>query len=409
MASLTNGRIKFTFPNRHGQQLAALLELPLTQPVAYALFAHCFTCSKDIAAATRISRALARQGFGVLRFDFTGLGSSEGDFSNTNFSSNVDDLVCAADHLRQQYGAPSLLIGHSLGGAAILAAAGKIPESSSVVTIGAPCDPDHVSGLFGDKISAIEADGEAVVDLQGRRFTLKKQFLDDIAERRLGPEIHNLGKALLVFHSPVDAIVSIDNARKIFDAARHPKSFISLDKADHLLSRREDSEYVAQTMAAWASRYVLDGRETDTQPAVNPGRVVVRETGVPYVQKIRTPHHEWLSDEPQTLGGRDAGPSPYEMLLGALGACTAITLRMYAVHKKIPLDSVEVELKHERAHGEDCSDCTDAGRRMESISRLIRLQGSLTAAQRQRLFEIAERCPVHRTLSSQVTITTDAQ
>ena len=406
MPTYSNRRIKFSFVNGQGLQLAALLELPDGSPRAFALFAHCFTCSKESLAATRVCRALAQHGFAVLRFDFTGLGGSEGDFSNTNFSSNVDDLVSAADHLREQYQAPSLLVGHSLGGAAVLAAASRIPESTAVVTIAAPCDLDRVAGLFGDKFREVEFHGETIVHLHGRSFKLKRQFLDDIAERRLVNEIHDLGKALLVFHSPVDEVVGIENARRIYEAARHPKSFISLDKADHLLGRREDAEYVAQTISAWASRYVLTERQQGDRPTVDRGTVLVQESDTLYTQEIYSDRHQWRIDEPLTVGGSDNGPSPYEALLGALGACTAITLRMYAQRKSLQLDNVEVELRHEREHARDCDDCPESGGKLGVITSKVRISGTLTGEQFDRLVEIAQRCPVHRTLTDRVTIRT---
>lgn len=243
------------FPGHSGETLAARLDSPDTPPRAYALFAHCFTCTKDIFAAAQIARSLAETGVAVLRFDFTGLGHSDGEFANTNFSSNVGDLIAAADHLRANYAAPALLIGHSLGGAAVLAAAGDITECKAVVTIGAPDDPSHIAHLFGDT-SAIEADGEAEVSIGGRPFRVQKQFLDDISEQSLDDRIADLRKALLVMHGPFDQIVGIESAGAIFAAAKHPKSFISLDSADHLMSKREDAIYAATALAGWASRYL---------------------------------------------------------------------------------------------------------------------------------------------------------
>jgi uncharacterized OsmC-like protein/alpha/beta superfamily hydrolase len=397
---------KFSFENREGERLAALLERPPTRPAAYALFAHCFTCSKDIAAASRISRALAAHGIAVLRFDFTGLGNSEGDFANTNFSSNVSDLICAADHLRTTFGAPSLLVGHSLGGAAVLAAAGEIEEAKAVVTIGAPSDPAHVSHLFESSRSEIEAKGRALVNLAGRQFEIKKQFLDDIAAQSLEDRIKKMRKALLVFHSPVDEIVGIENASAIFQAALHPKSFISLDKADHLLSRKVDSEYVAATISAWAGRYVLSGesRATDERPKLADGEVLVREDDRAFAQDVFTDRHHLRADEPVSYGGTDSGPSPYEYLLAGLGACTAMTVRMYARHKSLQLDRVLVTLRHGKIHAKDCEDCETREGRIDRIEREIKLEGELSGDERKRLMEIADRCPVHRTLHSEIDI-----
>jgi putative redox protein len=246
------------FAGAQGLRLAARLDAPDGDARAYALFAHCFTCGKDIFAASRIAQTLTEHGIGVLRFDFTGLGASEGDFANTNFSSNIADLVAAAQHMRQTWQAPRLLIGHSLGGAAMLAAARQVPEARAVVTLCAPSDPAHVTGLFGASLAAIEADGEAEVQLAGRPFRIRREFLADAAQHRLDTQINGLGKALLVMHSPVDTTVDISNATHIFMAARHPRSFISLDDADHLLPRRRDAIYAAKLIAAWSERYIGD-------------------------------------------------------------------------------------------------------------------------------------------------------
>ncbi len=399
-------REKISFENREGQKLAALLERPAGKPLAYALFAHCFTCSKDIAAASRISRALAAHGIAVLRFDFTGLGNSEGDFANTNFSSNVSDLVCAADQLRTEFDAPSLLVGHSLGGAAVLAAAGDIEEVKAVVTIGAPADPAHVSHLFESSRAQIESEGSAVVNLAGRKFEIKKQFLDDIASQPLSDRIKKLRRALLIFHSPIDDIVGIDNAAAIFQAARHPKSFISLDKADHLLSRRVDSEYVAATISAWAARYVIaeEAGSSKPRPRVADGEVLVREDDRAFAQDVFTDRHSLRADEPASYGGTDSGPSPYEFLLAGLGACTAMTVRMYAKHKSLSLDRVSVTLRHDKIHAKDCEECETREGRIDRIDRDIKLEGDLSEDERKRLMDIADRCPVHRTLHSEIDI-----
>ena len=399
-------REKLDFENASGQRLAALLEIPEMGVQAFALFAHCFTCSKDVAAASRISRALAERGIATLRFDFTGLGNSDGDFSNTNFSSNVDDLVAAADHLRNVYQAPKLLVGHSLGGAAVLAAAEKLPEVEAIATIGAPADPGHVSHLFTADRAAIERDGKAEVLLAGRKFYIKKQFLDDIDGQNLSKRIAALGKALLVFHSPVDNIVGIDNAAAIYTAARHPKSFIALDKADHLLNRAEDSEYVAQTIAAWSQRYLLSDEPNPTRPQPRPGEVVVAEQSPPFTQEVLIGRHHLHADEPTSVGGKDLGPAPYDFLLAGLGACTAMTVRMYAERKKIPLEHVEIRLQHEKIHAQDCETCETETGKLDSIERYIQLQGDITEEQRASLLAIADRCPVHRSLNSEVHINT---
>jgi putative redox protein len=404
---------KLTFPGSHDAVLAGRLELPEGEPRAYALFAHCFTCTKDIFAAGRIAEALAGHGIAVLRFDFTGLGASEGDFAHTNFSSNLQDLIKAADYLRQHYAAPTILIGHSLGGAAVLAAATRVPEAVAVATIAAPADPAHVAHLFTDKRAEIEASGEAEVHLAGRPFRIRKQFLDDIAQQSSAAMLGNLGKALLIFHAPHDQIVGIENAATIFQAARHPKSFVSLDDADHLLTRRADAIYVADVLAAWATRYI-GGSDTRVAEPVAPeaGTVTVSDRGAGAVrgisrlaQEILVGRHRLAADEPLEAGGSDLGPNPYDLLLAALGACTSMTLRLYADHKKWPLQHVRVDLSHQKIHAADCADCETREGRIDLIEREITLSGPLDEAQRQRLLEIAEKCPVHRTLHSEIKIT----
>jgi putative redox protein len=403
---------KLTFEGAGGETLAARLDLPAGEPRAYALFAHCFTCSKDIFAAKRIAGALAEGGIAVLRFDFTGLGHSEGEFANTNFSSNVDDLVAAAEYLRANRAAPKLLIGHSLGGAAVLAAAARVPEAVAVATIGAPSDPGHVAHLFRDAADEIAAKGEAEVDLGGRRFRVKKQFLDDIAAQNLEPALGTLRKALLLFHAPRDETVGIDNAGRIFAAAKHPKSFVSLDDADHLLSRKADAVYVAQVLAAWADRYLGAGAGAAMESApvltADPGSVAVRERGgARFAQEIAAGSHRFSADEPADYGGDDSGPTPYDLLLAGLGACTTMTVRMYAERKGWPLDRAEVRLTHEKIHARDCADCETREGRIDRIDRRLKLEGPLDAAQREKLLEIADKCPVHRTLTGEIKINTE--
>ncbi len=405
---------KLTFEGAGGETLAARLDLPAGEPRAYALFAHCFTCSKDIFAAKRIAGALAEGGIAVLRFDFTGLGHSEGEFANTNFSSNVDDLVAAAEYLRANRAAPKLLIGHSLGGAAVLAAAARVPEAVAVATIGAPSDPGHVAHLFRDAAAEIAAKGEAEVDLAGRRFRVKKQFLDDIAAQNLEPALGTLRKALLLFHAPRDETVGIDNAGQIFAAAKHPKSFVSLDDADHLLSRKADAVYVAQVLAAWADRYLGVGAgagaavESAPPLVADPGAVAVRERdGARLAQEIAAGRHHFAADEPADYGGDDSGPTPYDLLLAGLGACTTMTLRMYAERKGWPLDRAEVRLTHEKIHARDCADCETREGRIDRIDRRLKLEGPLEPAQREKLLEIADKCPVHRTLTGEIKINTE--
>ena len=396
-----------TFPGADGHDLAALLDRPPAEPTAYALFAHCFTCSKDVFAAARISRALADRGIAVLRFDFTGLGASGGEFANTNFSSNIADLVAAVEHLRAHHQAPQILIGHSLGGAAVLAAARHVPEARAVATIAAPFSPSHVKHLFSQARPEIEAKGEAEVTIAGRTFRIQRQFLDDIEEHVMEDAIGSLKKALLLFHAPFDKTVGIANAGLIFQAAKHPKSFVSLDDADHLLTRKEDAVYVAGVLAAWAARYVETAQEAPAPPKGERGTILVEETGEGrFTNLVSDGAHTLQADEPPTVGGLDTGMTPYGLLQAALGACTSMTLRIYADRKKWPLERVAVRLRHEKVHAKDCAECEEREGRIDRIEREIEITGDLDDAQRQKLLEIADKCPVHRTLEATPVIVT---
>jgi putative redox protein len=398
---------KIEFASAAGETLVGKLDLPTGRPVAYALWAHCFSCTKDILAASRVADGLTSRGIAVLRFDFTGLGSSDGDFANTNFSSNVEDLVAAADHLRENFEAPQVLIGHSWGGTAVLAGAHLVPEAKAVCTIAAPADPAHVSHIFQDSIADIEAEGEAKVLLGGRPFCIKKQFLDDIADRALLQRVATLNKALLIFHSPTDAQVGIENAGEIYGAAKHPKSFVSLDNADHLLTRKVDAEYVATVIASWAGRYI-DAKEPRDHVVAGAGTVVVAEAGIgKFANDISIGGRHWLrADEPVSYGGDDTGPTPYEYLLAGLGACTAMTMRMYATRKGLALDRAQVTLKHSRVHALDSEGCETKDAKVDRIDVDIKLSGDLGAEGRRKIVEISERCPVHRTLLSDMLIET---
>ncbi len=392
---------KVEFPGATGAMLAARLDLP-AEPRAFALFAHCFTCGKDIFAASRIAEGLAARDIAALRFDFTGIGSSEGEFANTNFSSNVGDLVAAADYLRQNHGPPSMLIGHSLGGAAVLAAAPHVPDATTVVTIGAPASAAHVTHNFAANLADLVAKGTAEVTLAGRSFTITKQFLDDLAGQNFLDDLAKMRKALLVCHAPQDEYVGIENASAIFTAARHPKSFLSLDTADHLLRKRSDAIYVADVIATWASRYLAVGEQ---RPALPDGVVEVSETrGGHLVQRIRAGRHLLVADEPVAVGGEDAGPGPYDYLLAALGACTSMTMRLYAERKGISADCFSIRLSHQRIHAEDCADCDTKDGNIDEITRDITIAGDVTGAERARLMEIADRCPVHQTLTHEIKI-----
>jgi uncharacterized OsmC-like protein/alpha-beta hydrolase superfamily lysophospholipase len=388
------------FPASAGHELAARLELPAGEPRAYAIFAHCFTCSKDSKAAAYISQALAGRGIAVLRFDFTGLGMSGGDFSDSNFSSNISDLLAASRYLRENFRPPQILIGHSLGGAAVLAAAAQVPEARAVATLAAPYEPQHVARLI--EKDAVVRDGEAQVDIGGRPFLIRRQFLEDLERHDAASTIRSLNKALLILHSPRDTIVNIDHASKIFMAARHPKSFVSLDNADHLLTRAEDAAYAAEVLCAWASRYL----EKTTADTPVPGVRVVEAGDGKFAQDIYAGRHRLRADEPVSVGGTDSGPAPYDLLLAALGSCTAMTIRLYAERQQLPLERVTVDLTHARVHALDCADCETKESRIDRIERILTLEGALDDAQRAKLLEIADKCPVHRTLNGGVQIPT---
>jgi putative redox protein len=387
----------FDFDNAQGERLSGRLDRPDGAASAFALFAHCFTCDKTAKAAVRISRALAEKGVGVLRFDFTGLGDSEGEFAAGGFSSNVEDLVSAARHMDERGFAPSLLIGHSLGGAAVLAAAADIASAKAVATIGAPADPAHVLGLLGEAgVKAIEANGKAEISIGGRPFTLDRRFVDDVRMHTLVERIPHLGRALLILHSPVDQIVGIENASAIFLAARHSKSFVSLDKADHLLTRGQDADYAAEVIAAWAGRYV--GMAADRPSEAADGAVMVEETGAGAFQvQVAVHGTRLLADEPVDVGGLGSGPSPYELVAAGLGACTCMTVRLYAERKGWPLERVRTSVRHEKTTGQTPPD---------TFQRRIGFDGPLDADQRARLFEIADKCPVHRTLEGGARVVT---
>ncbi|MEM7567006.1 MAG: alpha/beta fold hydrolase [Pseudomonadota bacterium] len=393
---------RLTFKGSQGLDLAARLDLPEGRIRAFALFAHCFTCSKDLFSVTRISSELARQGIAVLRFDFTGLGQSGGDFANTNFSSNVGDIIAAVDHMRETYEAPALLIGHSLGGAAVLCAAGQVPEVKGVVTIGAPSDAAHVVEQFGADISRIEEDGEAQVSLAGRPFFIRKQFLDDVRAQSIREHIRSIDAALLVLHSPTDQTVGIENASNIFLAAKHPKSFVSLDGADHLLTDKRDGVFAAQLISSWSARYLDLVEPAEEHEALG---VRVAETGGGKFQQFVTAGpHRLLADEPTDVGGLGSGPTPYEFVAIGLAACTSMTLRMYAEFKKIDLGRISVEVDHAKAHA---GDVEKAGGKIDVFQRHITIEGDLDDAMRAKVLQIADRCPVHRTLEATAKVETD--
>ena len=393
------------FPGADGQMLSARIDKGAGQPKAWALFAHCFTCTKDLLASKRIAERLAAQGFGVMRFDFTGLGHSEGDFANTNFSTNVQDLIAAANWLRETQGRVDLLLGHSLGGAAVVTAARQIDGVRAVATIGAPADADNVIKNFSADLDEIETRGEADVLLAGRPFKIKKQFIEDVRGAKVRDAAGDLGLPLLILHSPIDETVGIDNATRLFVAAKHPKSFISLETADHLLSQKKDAEYAADMIAAWAEHHIPALGEA-SQTLTGREGIVVEETGNGrYENAVTIGALRFIADEPERVGGGGIGPDPYQWLTAGLGACTSMTMRMYANRKNWPLDTVKVTLRHEKDYADDCEHCEE-GRKVDIFHRDIEISGDLDEAQRARLIEIADKCPVHRTLHEPVVVRT---
>jgi len=409
---MTAHTIKAEFEGHSGAKLAARLDLPAGSIRAWALFAHCFTCSKDTLAARRISGELARAGIAVMRFDFTGLGSSGGEFASTNFSSNIEDLRAAADWLAVHYDAPEILVGHSLGGAAVLAISGDLKSVKAVVTIGAPAEASHVIENFGVHLDEINAKGEAAVNLGGRPFTIQRQFVEDLNATSLAERIGHMKTALLVLHGPRDQVVGIDNASAIFTAAKHPKSFVSLDDADHMLSNPADANYAAAIIASWAARYLpAEAPRRDDQPVED---VVVGETGQGKFQvSVQAGPHRLLADEPASVGGSDTGPSPYDLMAAGLGACTAMTLRMYARLKKIDLGLVTVTVRHNKVHAADCLECTESeranGGKIDRFERSISIDGGAPDGLADKIVEIANKCPVHRTLEHGAKVATTVE
>ncbi len=391
------------FQNSEGIKLAGKLELPLNRkPHNFALFAHCFTCNKNLTAVRNIGRALTAAGFGVLRFDFTGLGESEGDFADSNFSGNVEDLVAAANFLKERYAAPTLMIGHSLGGAAVIFASREVESVAASVTIGAPSTTVHVKHLFKSSLAEIEEKGEALVNLSGRDFTIKKQFVEDLDKRSLPEVVKELRRPLLVLHSPQDTTVGIRNAEEIYLAARHPKSFVSLDGADHLLMNKEDSRYVGTVIAGWATRYLKIPEAKTLRTKHQVVADLLAEDGL--TTQMRVGDHYLTADEPSEVGGSNFGPTPYGYVSAGLAACTAMTLRMYADRKGWDLQEVEVHVNYDKKYHDDCKDCESSSAKIDTFEREIRLEGNLDEGQRQRMMEIADKCPVHRTLHAEVRV-----
>jgi uncharacterized OsmC-like protein/alpha/beta superfamily hydrolase len=399
---------RVTFPGSQGFTLSARLDRPAAPPRAYALFAHCFTCSKDLRAAGRIAAALNAQGIAVLRVDFTGLGSSEGDFEHTDFSSNLEDLRLAADWLRRHHRAPQLLIGHSFGGAAVVAVAHDLPEVRAVATIGAPSSTQHLTHLFSGELDALLGQGSAQVTIAGRSFEIRRELLADLATHSIEERARRLGRALLVLHSPVDEIVGIEHAARLFGAARHPRSFVALDGADHLLTDEADARFAAEMIGTWAARFLVDEHPTSPAPAATAPVVVAETNQGTFLNHVVAGRHHLLADEPTDVGGFDAGPSPYDLLAAGLGACTSMTLRLYAERKGYPLQRVTVEVTHGKAYADDNATAGSARpARIDQFERRIRLDGALDETQRQDLLRIADRCPVHRTLEASARIVSE--
>ncbi|MEN2283160.1 alpha/beta fold hydrolase [Algoriphagus sp. SE2] len=399
--------VKLTFKNRKGLDLAAHLYMPLDQnPRFYAVFAHCFTCSQNFSAVKRISTSLSQQGIAVLSFDFTGLGWSDGEFVDSTFSSNISDLLDASDFLEKEYEVPKMLVGHSLGGAAVLYSSFELASVEAVVTIGAPAFPGHVKNLFKDGISKIKEKGSAEVSIGGRPFRVSKQFLEDLEQKPLEKMLKNLKKSILIMHSPQDEIVGIQNAAEIYNAARHPKSFISLNGADHMVSKKSDSEYAGEVIASWSKRYVSLDKTDENLYDTEGNQVKVRLSGPGFTTEIKTPHHHMIADEPIEVGGDNLGPNPYDFLMASLGSCTAMTLKMYAERKQWKLNEVTVFLNHDKVHLKDSKNPSEKESKVSRFTRLISLEGELDEEQRQRLLEISNRCPVHRTLEEDIVIQT---
>ena len=393
------------FQNDRGESLAGILDLPDSTPAAFALFAHCFTCSKNLKAAGHLSRALVAANIAVLRFDFTGLGQSEGEFADSSFSSNVEDLLAAARYLEAEHAAPQLLVGHSLGGTAVLQAASDVPSAVAVATIGSPSSPTHVAHMFEESRPELERDGEAVVTLGGRPFRIKQGFLDDLDKHPMPESVASLRKALMIMHAPLDDIVEVENASSLFLHAKHPKSFVSLDKADHLLTREEDSLYAGRVLAAWASRY-LDVPDAPAAISGAADEVVAKTEGGGFLTTMSVAGNPMLADEPLSYGGTNLGPSPYDYLSAALASCTTMTLRMYAEHKKLDFDSATVRVRHNKIHAKDCADCEADSGKVDEFDRIVTIEGGMSEEQKARMLEIADRCPVHKTLHSEVKVRT---
>lgn len=395
---------KVKFKNKEGILLSAKLDLPITgKPLHYAIFAHCFTCNKNLNAVRSISSALTKNQIAVLRFDFTGLGDSEGDFSETNFSSNINDIIAASEFLKENYKAPELLVGHSLGGAGVLFSANSIKSVKAIATIGAPSNPSHVQNLFTGKIEEIEESGEAEVNIGGRPFNIKKQLLEDIKNTDYSFNDHKDQPSVLIMHSPQDEVVEIKNAKEIYEKLIHPKSFITLDGSDHLMSDKADATYAGELISKWAKRYLSKGQTESFETHQN---VAVRTHADSFTTEIVSGAHTLIADEPKDVGGDDLGPSPYELLLSALGTCTSMTLKMYLERKEWKYKSIEVHLSHKHKHSEDAKNTDNPSGKIDEIVRDVKVEGDFSDEQKKKIIEIADKCPVHRSLHSPTEVNT---
>ena len=400
--------VRLEIENRKGLKLQAYLELPANQkPNHFAIFAHCFSCNSNFNAVKNISRSLSNHGFGVLRFDFTGLGRSEGEFAESHFSANVEDLLDVSAFLEKNYKAPSLLVGHSLGGAAVIVAASKLENVKAVATVGAPATVGHVTHLFSHGIDDIPEKGEVEVKIGGRPFKINQEFVNDFSKTDLPEIIKDLRKPLLVMHAPFDKVVGIENAHEIYHNAIHPKSFVSLDDADHLLSRPKDSIYVGKMIGTWVERYFEqeENKMISTEGEQLVGHLNLLEDN--FTTSIQTKKHSFIADEPESVGGEDFGPSPYDFLSAGLAACTVMTLKMYAERKKWDLQEVFVYITYSKKHSDDLDIAVDTPTRFDHLKKKLKFIGNLDEKQRQRLKEIAAKCPVHKTLQSKIIIETE--
>ena len=400
--------VRLEIENRKGLKLQAYLELPANQkPNHFAIFAHCFSCNSNFNAVKNISRSLSNHGFGVLRFDFTGLGRSEGEFAESHFSANVDDLLDVAKFLKQNYKAPALLVGHSLGGAAVIVAASKLENIKAVATVGAPATVNHVTHLFSHALDDVKEKGEVEVKIGGRPFKINQDFVSDFSKTDLPEITKNLRKPILVMHAPFDSVVGIENAHKIYHIAMHPKSFISLDDADHLLSKSSDSVYVGNMIGTWVDKYFPqeDNKMMSTKGEQLVGHLNLLEDN--FTTSIQTKKHSFIADEPANVGGDDFGPSPYDYLSAGLAACTVMTLKMYAERKKWDLQEVFVYITYSKKHSDELNIDLEKPTRFDHLQKKLKFIGNLDEKQTQRLKEIAAKCPVHKTLQSNIIIDTE--